>query len=138
MLTCTPDTLRAPPAPEALTLQRVDAFSGAQALRDLAEAVAGGADVAARTTALRDGLGVLARIGSAVAGGGLFTTGPEGEARIAELGARADEAMPPLGPVIAAELARLAFRAGARRVVLPAAVAGDPARYAEAGFLPAA
>ncbi len=122
MLTCTPDTLRAPPAPEALTLQRVDAFSGPDALGELAATAAD----------LRDGLGVLARIGTAPAGGGFFTIDPEGDARIASLGISdpGDEAA--LGPVLAAELARLAFRAGATRVVL--ATGAAPEAYGAAGF----
>lgn len=125
MLTCTPETLRAPPAPQALTLQRVDAFSGPDALGELAATAAD----------LRDGLGVLARIAGAPAGGGLFTAGPDGEARIVSLELQDPVDGIALGPVIAAELARLAFRAGATRVAL--ATGAEPGAYAAAGFLPA-
>lgn len=140
-LTCVPDTLRAPPAPASLTLQRIDAHSGPEALLQLASALAaaGGdgspdpspAQVASLATRLRDGLGLLARIGSTPAGGGLFTTAADGEAHIDRLGLRDPHDEIGLGPVIAAELARLAFRSGAPRVVL-ATDAVEP--YRAAGF----
>jgi len=128
-LTCTPASLIAPPAPDALTLQRVDAYSGAEALAELATATG-----TARPALGDGGLGVLVRMGTTPAGGGWFTPGDgEAPARIVAVGIAAEHETLGLEALVAAELARLAFRAGATVVELD--VGADAAdRYAAAGF----
>lgn len=147
-LVCTPDTLLAPPAPDALTLQRVDAYSGRDALAELATTRpdAGGdptdADIAVLVALLGDGLGVLARIGTVPAGGSYFGTPGAETVRIAPVGVPEGRPEDGVDAVVAAELARLAFRMGALRAELELGEgAGDEdaaRRYAAAGFSAAA
>jgi hypothetical protein len=114
-----PDELVPPPAPEGVTLQRVDAWSGADAHAAVATAWTGPdpapEDVAAVAGRLGDGLGVLARLGPAPAGAGRFAPPVEGVAVVLDVAAD-DEAV---AAALRAELARLAFRAGANLVALP-------------------
>jgi len=125
-LTCTPASLAAPPAPDALTLQRVDAYSGAEALTELAEATG-----TARPDLGDGGLGVLVRMGTTPAGGGWFTPVDDGAvARIGAVGIAPGHEELGLEALVAAELARLAFRAGATVVELD----GAADRYVAAGF----
>jgi len=136
-LTCTPASLTAPPAPDALTLQRVDAYSGAEALAELAEATG-----AARVD-LGDGdLGVLVRMGTTPTGGGWFTSAEGdagGVARIVAVGITPGHEELGLEALVAAELARLAFRTGVAVVELDVGDGDGPGaadRYAPAGFTP--
>lgn len=140
-LTCTPDTLTPPPAPEALTLQRVDAYSGREALAELAVAQGGAgeptdADIAVLVALLGDGLGVLARVGALPAGGSFFGTPGANAVRIAPVGVADGQRDIGLEAVVAGELARLAFRMGARRALLTEGPQALP-RYAAAGFVAA-
>ena len=144
VMVCEPARLQAPPAPEGVTLQRVDAHSGRNALRELVSvqrrAFAGedatDADVDRMPQTLAGGMAVLARVGIEPAGGGMFLAPAGSVAEVAGVGVLTAFRGRGVATAITAELARLAFRGGAELAMLTPGSGAAGRAYARAGFAP--
>ncbi len=144
VMACAPDELLAPPAPEGVTLQRIDATTDAATLRTMiavqSAAFGGppptGAQVARMPEILGDGLAVLARVGIEPVGAGMFTPPALGVTEVAGIGVLEAYRGRGIAGTVTAELTRLAFRAGVELSVL---TPGDEAAgrvYERAGYRP--
>lgn len=137
-----PDALQAPPAPDGVTLQRVDATAGGDTLREILTVgrAAFGAppptadDVARLPTLLGDGLAVLARSAGRPVGVGQFTPPAGGVTEVVGIGVLEDERGRGIAAALTAELARQAFRRGVEIALLTPGDAGARRVYERAGF----
>jgi ribosomal protein S18 acetylase RimI-like enzyme len=142
LMVCEAGGLVPPPPVEGVTLQRVDAYSGADALHDFARVQSLGfageeprdGDVAALPEVLEGGLGVLARVGAEPAGAGLFMAPVDGVTEVVGVAVREEFRERGVGSSLTAEVARLAFRAGAELVAIVPGGADAGRLYERLGF----
>jgi ribosomal protein S18 acetylase RimI-like enzyme len=135
LMTCTPDTLRAPAMPDGATLEVVEAGSAADhvAVVTARAAFPDGGDPA-EDASLGTSVGVLARVDGEPAGAGQFTAPLDGLTELAGIGVLEPFRRRGIGAAVTARLAAEAF---ARGVTIAFLTPGDDDTrriYERAGF----
>jgi GNAT superfamily N-acetyltransferase len=137
VMTCTPETLRRPPLPEAISIQRLGPLSDPDDVRALVrvqhQAFGEPADPAADGL-LRLPLAVLARVDGEPAGGGMGLLVAIGTTELVGIAVAELHRRRGIAGAVTAELAAMAFEAGAASVFLTPGDEGAQRVYARAGF----
>ena len=139
VMTCTPGGLRTPQRPAGVALQRLDALSDPAdviALVHVQQVAFGDNPDPGEDGLLRVPLAVLARVDGEPAGGGMGLVIAGGTTELVGIAVAAAHRRRGIAGAVTAELARMAFEAGARSVFLTPGDAGAERVYARAGFEP--
>ncbi len=139
VMTCSPRTRRTPALPEGVTLQRLDALSDlddVKALVRLQHVAFGGTAGAEGDGLLRLPLAVLARVDGEPAGGGMGLAIATGTTEIVGIAVAEPFRRRGIAGAVTAELAAMAFEAGAASAFLTPGDEGAQRVYARAGFEP--
>jgi GNAT superfamily N-acetyltransferase len=137
VMTCTPDTLRDAGSPA--TLERLDALSSPSDVRALVhvqQRAFGEQPDPAETGLLTVPLAVLARLDGEVVGGGMGLVIADGTTELVGIAVAEPQRRRGIAGAITAELARMAFEAGATSAFLTPGDEGAQRVYARAGFVP--
>jgi GNAT superfamily N-acetyltransferase len=139
VMTCTPATLRRPSAPDGVALQALDALSDPAdviALEHVQQRAFGEEPDPSADGLLRVPLAVLATVHGEPAGGGMGLSIADATTELVGIAVAEPFRRRGIAALVTAELARLAFAAGARTAFLTPGDDGAQRVYARAGFVP--